>query len=202
MARNATETRARLVQAGARLFAEQGVAAAKTRDIVWLAGQANDSAITYHFGSREGLLEAILRAGMDRMEPVRASADLAGADVRGVVAAIVEPIAAELETEEGRDFLRVVAQVSGQAGVRTREAPPFLAGTEIARQLSVLEKSLAARLPEPVALERVAALIAFLTAALADRAARPEPHLLPHAAFTADLTAMLSAALQAPPPPL
>lgn len=188
------------MRAGARLFAEQGVDAAKTRDIVWLAGQGNDSAITYHFGSRRGLLEAILQAGMDRMEPVRAAADLAAADVPEIVAAIVAPIAAELRTDEGRHFLRVVAQVAGQAGVRTRESPAFLAGTEISRQLSVLEKALMARLPEPVALERVAALIAFLTAVLADRAARPDPPLLPHDVFTADLTAMLTAAAQAPAP--
>lgn len=200
MAKDATETRSRLVKAGARLFAEQGVDAAKTRDIVWLAGQGNDSAITYHFGSRRGLLEAILAAGMARMEPVRAAVDLTGAGVPAVVAAIVEPIAAELRTEEGRDFLRVVAQVAGNAGVRTRQAPVFLAGTEIARQLSVLEQALRERLPEPVALERVAALIAFLTAVLADRAARPEPPLLTHDAFTADLVAMLTAAVQAPPP--
>ncbi|TDD63787.1 TetR/AcrR family transcriptional regulator, partial [Actinomadura darangshiensis] len=54
------------MRAGARLFAAHGIDAARTRDIVALAGQGNDSAITYHFRSRAGLLDAILRAGVQR----------------------------------------------------------------------------------------------------------------------------------------
>jgi hypothetical protein len=53
---------------------------------------------------------------------------------------------------------------------------------------------------EAVARERVAAVIGFLTFALADRARRIEADdatLPPHEAFTADLTAMLVAALSA-----
>ncbi|TDC74289.1 TetR family transcriptional regulator, partial [Actinomadura sp. 7K507] len=60
MPKDASATRERLQRAGARLFAAHGIDAARTRDIVALAGQGNDSAITYHFGSRTGLLEAIL----------------------------------------------------------------------------------------------------------------------------------------------
>ncbi|MBW8486292.1 TetR/AcrR family transcriptional regulator [Actinomadura parmotrematis] len=201
MPRDARATRASLLRAGARLFAEQGIDAARTRDIVALAGQANDSAVTYHFGSRQGLLAAILRAGVARMEPARARdlADLDGTDLDALVAAIVRPLADEARSEEGRDFLRIVAQVAGLAGVRRHALPEPVAGTALARQLDLLEKHLTARLPEPVALERMAALIAFLTAALADRTAQSAP-LLPHDAYTAELTAMLAAALRAPTP--
>jgi AcrR family transcriptional regulator len=157
------------MSAGARLFAADGVDGARTRDIVELAGQANDSAITYHFGSRQGLLAEILLAGVRRMEPARSAAleTLDPADLGSVVAAVVQPIADELKTEEGRDFLRIVAQVSGQAGIRSHRVPALLEGTALAAQLKLLEDRCRAFLPEPLALERIAVMIAFLAAALA-----------------------------------
>ncbi|MFD0683057.1 TetR family transcriptional regulator [Actinomadura fibrosa] len=206
MPRDARATRARLLRAGARLFAAHGIDAARTRDIVALAGQANDSAVTYHFGSRHGLLEAILRAGVARMEPARAAADttLDPTDLRAVVAAIVEPTAAELRTPEGRDFLRITAQLAGRAGIRDHRVPPVLEGTVLARHLALLETRCRALHPEPHALERLAVVIAFLATALADRTGRidpeaaPRPSLLDHDAFVTDLVTMLTAALTAP----
>ncbi|MFI0357872.1 TetR family transcriptional regulator [Actinomadura sp. 9N407] len=199
MPRDARLTKERLLSAGARLFAADGVDGARTRDIVKRAGQANDSAITYHFGSRQGLLAAILLAGVHRMEPARATAldELDPSDLRSVVAAVVEPVAEELKTEEGRDFLRIVAQVSGQAGIRSHRVPPLLEGTALARQLELLEACCRASLPEALALERISVVIAFLTAALADRAERADS-LLDHDTFVADLVQMLTAALAAP----
>ncbi len=73
MPKDASATREALIRAGAHLFAAHGIDAARTRDIVHHAGQANDSAITYHFGSRAGLLNAVLRNGITRMEPARAA---------------------------------------------------------------------------------------------------------------------------------
>lgn len=207
MPRDASATRERLITAGARLFATHGIDAARTRDIVTLAGQGNDSAITYHFGSRQGLLEAILRAGVDRMEPARTTA-LDADDLPGIVTAIVEPTAAELRTPHGRDFLRITAQLAGRAGIRDHTTPALIHGTNLNRQLHLLQAACLTRLPEPLALERISLFIAFLTAALADRTTRIETAegtgtRLPvdHATYVADLSAMLTAALSVPPPP-
>ncbi|MBE1534427.1 TetR/AcrR family transcriptional regulator [Actinomadura algeriensis] len=198
MPRDASATRERLLHAGARRFAVDGIDAARTREIVAHAGQSNDSAITYHFGSRAGLLEAILRAGVDRMETVRRT-DLDPADLPGIVTAIVAPTAAELRTDHGRDFLRITAQLAGRAGIRDHRLPRLLHGTNLARQLELLETACRAALPEPHALERISNVIGFLTTALADRAVRGDQRtLLGHDAFVTDLTAMLTAALQAP----
>ena len=71
MAVDATGTRAKLLRAGERLFAEHGIHGAQMRDIVRAAGQANDSAVHYHFGSRDGLLAAICAQHIDAMEPER-----------------------------------------------------------------------------------------------------------------------------------
>lgn len=203
MPRDGTSTRERLLRAGARLLARDGVYGALTRDIVREAGQANDSAVQYHFGSRNGLLVEILdrrvrameeqrKPALDRLGPAPALAE--------AVAAVVEPVADELLTSEGRDFLRIIAQLAGQAGTRTGTVPDPLVGTALAAQLELLERSVRARLPESLAVERVALVITMLTAALADRARRIDerrPVLLEHRDFVANLVAMLAAALAA-----
>lgn len=202
MPRDATTTRDRLLRAGEHLFARQGVDGAPTSQIVARAGQANDSAVQYHFGSRRGLLAAIIDRHMRRMEDQRKPVldQLSGADLGGIVAAVVEPLAAELDTPDGRDFLRITAQLAGQSGVRTHDLPDPIAGTALAGQLALLEDRCAAIAGERVALERIAVMITMLTAALADRARRVDedlPVLLSHDEYVADLVAMLTAALAA-----
>lgn len=53
------DTRTQLVQAGRALFAELGYEGASIRDITRQAG-ANLGAVTYHFGSKEALYEAVI----------------------------------------------------------------------------------------------------------------------------------------------
>ncbi|MGZ4555958.1 MAG: TetR/AcrR family transcriptional regulator, partial [Mycobacteriaceae bacterium] len=68
MALRGTRTRDELLRAAEYLFARQGVGGTRTKQIVERAGQGNDSAVQYHFGSRQGLLEAILGRHLSRME--------------------------------------------------------------------------------------------------------------------------------------
>lgn len=53
------------------LFAEGGINGVSMREIASKAGQGNHFAVQYHFGSREGLVEAIFDYRMEQMEPVR-----------------------------------------------------------------------------------------------------------------------------------
>ena len=202
MARDATLTRALLIRAAERRFATEGVNGAKIADIVRDAGQRNDSAIGYHFGSRQGLLEAIIERHMDGMEATRQAsrADLPRASVAEVVRAIVLPTAELLRTDEGRDFLQIAEQLAGWAGVRTGRPALPIRDTAIAAQLARLEELLRQEFATPVARERVAALITFLTASLAERsrsidAGRRQP--LGHERYVVDLTSMLVAAMSA-----
>ena len=50
----------RLILAAEAEFARAGIQGASLRRINALAGQRNTSAVRYHFGSREGLLEALI----------------------------------------------------------------------------------------------------------------------------------------------
>jgi len=55
-----SDTKMELLLAAERLFAKQGIAATTIRQINLEAGQKNSSAIHYHFGSRDAILDAII----------------------------------------------------------------------------------------------------------------------------------------------
>ncbi len=57
----ATDTPALLLEAGTTLFAERGYDGTSIRDLTRLAG-TNLGAVTYHFGSKEALYEAVMAA--------------------------------------------------------------------------------------------------------------------------------------------
>jgi AcrR family transcriptional regulator len=201
--REGIETKQKLLRAGEQLFARDGVDGARTRDIVARAGQANDSAVHYHFGSRQGLLAAILDAHIQRMEAVRKRPAAGGPQrIGSLVRDIVEPVADELRTEDGRDFLRIIATLTGRSDGRAARAAP-LRGTILSEQLERLETALHERVGVSLAGERIALMISMLTAALAERAVQIEDRVrLPirHDAYVANLVAMLTAAVRAPAP--
>ena len=197
MPRDATPTRERLLRAGERRFARDGVAAARLRDIVREAGQANDSAIGYHFGSREGLVAAIAERHVSAME-ARREAPAGELDV--LVRQLIEPTADLLSTPEGRDFLRIIEQLAGWAGLEEGELTGVLRGSVLAAQLTALEDLVAHDYPRALARHRVAEFVLFLTASLAQRARTLESNRRPslsHRRYVDDLVAMTSAALLA-----
>jgi TetR/AcrR family transcriptional regulator, regulator of cefoperazone and chloramphenicol sensitivity len=205
MAVDATGTRAKLIAAGEQFFATHGIHGAQMRDIVRAAGQANDSAVHYHFGSREGLLRAICERHIDAREPDRQRriAEQGPAPALAtVVHDMLRPTAADLHTLGGRYFLRISAQLAGLAGVRTGSVPPIV-GPALRAQLETLRRLCAERMSAELAGERVAVLIGTLTGALADRAVGIDggrSFALDEETFLANLEAMSVAALQAPVP--
>src|ERR1700735_5807674 len=73
--RNASgeSTRVMLMEVAERLFATRGIEAVTLREIQQAAGQSNTSVIRYHFGSRDGLIRALIAyrqasLGTDRRE--------------------------------------------------------------------------------------------------------------------------------------
>lgn len=199
MARDATLTRARLIRAAERRFARDGVNGARLADIVRDAGQANDSAVGYHFGSRQGLLRVIVQRHLDAMEEHRRQPP-DEADLHAVVAAIVEPTAALLETEAGRDFLQIMEQVSDWSGLGRGRPNPVLAGTVLEAQLQLLGSMLVQAVGPVLARERASLLVTFLTGALAARARSRVPgrrQRLSHEKFVSHLVDVLSAGLAA-----
>jgi AcrR family transcriptional regulator len=111
------DTRARLITAAERLFAERGVDGVSLNEINRDAGQRNASALQYHFGDRAGLLKAIMdKHGPDvdarRDVLLQQYRDAGQADLRALAAALVLPVAAKLsDADGGREFLRICAEL-------------------------------------------------------------------------------------------
>ncbi|MEU4080773.1 TetR family transcriptional regulator [Streptomyces venezuelae] len=199
------ETRDRLIRAAEELFAAQGVHGAQLRDVVARAGQANPSAVQYHFGSRAGLLDAVMAGRQARTEDVLAPLLAAAPDTtHALVEALVTAEASELRTDRGRRCLRISAQLSHESGIRTRTPHPTLAGTGYWRLIERIADRLAADgLPEPLLLERLDLALTVVGAALADRARQyldgTDP-LTGEALFLADLVETTTALLRAAQP--
>lgn len=94
-------TAERLLDAAERLVATHG-SEVPLRQVTRAAGQRNNSAVAYHFGSRDGLLDAVWARRSDRVNRDRAlmvDALLASGridDLRALVEAHVLPLAAEI----------------------------------------------------------------------------------------------------------
>lgn len=209
MTSTSTSTREALYQSGLRRFAVEGWQAARVRDIVSDAGQANDSAINYHFGSRRGLLEAILIRAVARQEE-RRHRDLEQWEstppgLPEIVRGVVSPLADLLDCEEGRDILRVIAQVGALAEVGDTVTADPVADTALQKQLEMLVAAAAQYSGQAAARHRVRQLIVMLTAELATRAAdlaadpdSPAATLLGHCEYVIDLVNWLALGLARP----
>ena len=191
-----SDAKERLIRAAEHLFARHGVHRTQMNEINARAGQRNPSAVHYHFGSREGLLNAIIEQHSAVVDAERARRlDAVGHEptLGDLVAAIVGPLTAELATESGRDYLRIVPQSLGTTPV----APPAITAA-----FTLAEKALS-ELPQPVRNERLSAMFLAASTLLAKRAADIDEGRtagLDDETFTANLIAMATAMLTAPLP--
>lgn len=185
--------RERLITTAKRLFAERGLDGISLREIIREAGVKHSTAIQYHFGNRDGLLDAVLAPHESRVDTRRDALlddyKASGTpDCRTVAAILVRPLARELEDQDGRYFLQIYAQKIQ----RIREVRPDT-GTSIWRWRRQAEP-----FAPPGAAEfhpRFAALT-FTTVELASRAI-DRPHA-DDRLFVSRVIDVVSAILQAP----
>lgn len=64
------ETKTVIVQTALRMFAERGIEGVSLSELRAASGQNNRSAIHYHFGNKDGLLDAVTLRLAARMEPL------------------------------------------------------------------------------------------------------------------------------------
>ncbi|MDI9915120.1 TetR family transcriptional regulator [Rhodococcus sp. IEGM 1379] len=164
-------TRQKLLEVAEVLFARKGIEATLVGDIVQGAGQRNPSALRYHFGSREGILQAIREKYLVQLE-VRRTAMLATwpdtTTPRECVELIVVPLGEMLSTEAGRRYLRILGQTIYQLEPeQIDQVPPNF--PSLMRSIELLRASIG-DLPAPVVNERVRGAILLATALLAVRA--------------------------------
>jgi AcrR family transcriptional regulator len=116
MDRRGRDARDKLVDAARDLFAERGIEGASLREITRAAGQANTSALQYHFGDRESLLDAVLEPHQLEVDARRDSLleeleTRESPDLRDLASVLVRPSAAMLQVEGGKAYLRIMAEL-------------------------------------------------------------------------------------------
>lgn len=135
MADSPASTRVLLIDVAERLFAERGLDSVSLRTVGAEAGQRNKSAAQYHFGSRQGLLDAIIAVRSAPVDARRAEllAHLQVAattpDLRELVTLLVLPLAETIEHTEGsayylRFLARALDEPSVRAAWRDNASPP------------------------------------------------------------------------------
>lgn len=112
------DTALALMRAAERLFATNGVDVVSLREVSAAAGQANNSAVGYHFGSREGLIDGILER---HSTPIQAryvaQLDLlqrqGSYTLRALLETLVLPLVDKLDdVDGGPEFISISAQLS------------------------------------------------------------------------------------------
>jgi AcrR family transcriptional regulator len=93
-------TRTAILDAAERLFAEQGLERVSHRQISAEAGQGNNAAVGYHFGTTADLVEAIVvrhSVPVDEVRERRAEQVAGSTDIRDWVDCLVRPTAEHLQ---------------------------------------------------------------------------------------------------------
>ena len=210
---DASSTRRKLLDAAARAFAEDGVFNASLIEITRNAGQRNRGALHYHFGSRDGVLCAVLEqhvAFLARREGelLEVASRRGETNVASVVEAIVRPAAELAESGwRGRCCLLVIAELAGEDPANYSNDLQVVLARTGGNEVYALLATRMADVSDAVRIERFALITAFILRAVADRArllgrrgrkGRPQ---LEYETFVENLVGMAAAAMAAPGPP-
>lgn len=179
-AERAQATREAILAAAERLFAEHGVLAVSNRQISEAAGQGNNAAVNYHFGTKTDLVRTIVGRHTEEIEGIRARMVAAAAgspNLRDWVACLVRPNAEHMAALGSPSwFARFAAQVMTDPELRDIMDEESLASPSLHQALDGLNRCLP-ELPAEVRAERdemVRQLMVHMTAererALADGA--------------------------------
>ncbi|MFW5845596.1 MAG: TetR/AcrR family transcriptional regulator [Planctomycetota bacterium] len=133
---NQPDTRDRLIEAAAALFAEEGFWGASLRTITERAG-ANLAAVSYHFGGKEGLLEAVVQRAIgavnaERLRRLAVLERMERPGVRDLVRAMVDPCFDCADPGGFAAFFGILARVEQEVpealqGIMQRRFAPVLA---------------------------------------------------------------------------
>ena len=122
MPRSPEPARQALIGAAERLFAELGVDAVPVGDVARAAEQRNNSAVQYHFGDKQGLVQAIIDKHQgfidsERVELLDRLHAKPSVTLRDVVDVLVKPLSDLLGHPDGRHFLQIQAQLQAKRDI-------------------------------------------------------------------------------------
>jgi AcrR family transcriptional regulator len=150
-------TRESILAAAERLFAEHGVIAVSNRQISEAAGQGNNTAVGYHFGTKADLVRAIVRRHAAQVELVRLRMVAGIGDstrLRDWVDCLVRPTTEHLDALGSPTwYARCSAQVMTDPALREILVNESLTAPPLQQAVDGLNRCLP-ELPAPVRAER------------------------------------------------
>jgi AcrR family transcriptional regulator len=173
--KNGPDTRLGMIEVAERLFAERGIGGVSLREIGVQAGQRNTAAARYHFGTKQGLIDAIFQHRMSpinlrRLDMLAAfDRDGSGHELRSLAEAYLYPLS-EMLGEAGRPswYLRFCMHAAYVEGT----APTDLGRQEWTRGVHIVKsrfRQVLDALPDEVAADRWSLFAGYMAHALADR---------------------------------
>lgn len=117
-ATRSAQTRERFIESAQQLYAERSIDSVSLNEITVAAGQKNRNALQYHFGNRDGLLQAIIDKHADRVfalrrnyQEVLANSDCS--DAEAAARALVMPLVDYIEENpEGIHYVKILSQLA------------------------------------------------------------------------------------------
>jgi AcrR family transcriptional regulator len=191
-------TKEQIVLAAERLFAERGYEGVSLREIGAAAGSSNNSAVQYHFGSKEQLVVAIFENRLNYIDDRRSilTAQLEPHDIRSWVECYILPLLEQGEID-GSHYMSFIAAVEHQVSIFEHLPGRFRSRTKSFRDEV---GALMTEVPEPLRSHRILQVVRFSVhaASARERAKAQNFAVLPFAVHVADLLDGLAGFLQAP----
>lgn len=169
-------TKQALMRSAEKLIAERGIESVSIRDIVQAAGQKNESALQYHFGSLKGLVRA-LHTSRDSEVGARRSAHLAqlldnssDPSLRDICKVMVAP---SFELARAKPDYRRYVKAFGHEITSSEESALKVAtkkGGESAHQTGILLRNKLSHLDEPAYRRRMDGALRYVSASMVHHA--------------------------------
>ena len=147
----------KMLRVAERLIAEKGIDGVSSRELAREAGQKNHSAVNYHFGSFDGLLDAIID---ERAVKINARRESLLADVekqskppapRALLDAMIRPLAEELLRGDGHSrYLNLLGQLLSRPRWQTLFFENRSRSTALLRISALLSSQLPPDMPEVI----------------------------------------------------
>ncbi len=201
MPRSPEPARQKILDAALRLFSQRGVAAISLREIRIEADQRNAGALQYHFGTKDGLLRALLERELpplvERRRTLLAVAQAGAADdIRAVAAVFVRPFA-ELATGNARErsLILLLSDLHNDVSLSLDQIMD-LVGDTAAADAGALMRNRIAHVPPAILNERlIVANSVFLNAAALRARGGARERRLDDKAFQENLVDMFHGAI-------
>jgi AcrR family transcriptional regulator len=170
------QTRENLLDAAEQLFGERGVAGVSLREIRIASGARNTGALQFHFGDRNGLLDALTARHLPRIGALQQQyyddvvAEGRLEEPRALVEVLVRPVTEYLATGPSeRAWVKIMAELGTAPEMRLIRMVTFAPNAALAAGNALYER-LEQSLPGIIAAERMVITAQSMVHVCADRA--------------------------------